>query len=152
MKITISEIKTSYFDIDEGDEDDPRTWTPSQKGKELKGRFRSDLEKKLEELKSKEKEIVEMKECIAIKEGKAEKEEERFLRALRGVKRKSGSPLDGWVTQERAKRKREFEQLLGIQTGIDNMEGKLDEKYNEREKLIKSVKDWALKDDQEGGR
>lgn len=141
MQATIAEIRNSYFEIDEGDECDPRTWVPSIKARELKAQFRKETAAKLI---AQEEEIARLKCEIARREARQAAREQETLKAIRGVKRKSGSELPEWVKQEKAKKIKKVEELLGLQNSTQTLEDVLDKKYKARQELVEEAEKWSL--------
>ena len=141
MKITIDEVRNAYFEIDPGDEFNPRSWIASKKARVLKAQFRQEEAKRIANLES---EIASMKDVIARREAKQAAEEDKLVKAVRGVKRKSGSDLPDWAKREKAKKLKQVAEVVGVQGKIEAMEAALDRRYVERTDLVKGMKEWAL--------
>ena len=107
MKITIEEIHNACYEIDDGDEFNPKAWVPSTKPRELKAQFRKATVRKLAQ---QEAEVARIKNDIARKEAKKAAAEEKVLNAIRGVKRKSESDPPDWAKQEEKKKIKQVEE------------------------------------------
>jgi hypothetical protein len=131
MSAVISSLRTRYFFIDEGDEDDPDTWIANEEAIRYRHALRAETDAKNQ----KKAEIVEemVKRAGKAAEKRA-KQAELVGNAILG-KRQASQPFP--LGEEiLAKKTKEMEKVVGIQLQVTRKESELEKLYSVREKAV----------------
>ncbi|KAI9761815.1 MAG: hypothetical protein M1840_001695, partial [Geoglossum simile] len=134
MSATISSLRTRYFFIDEGDEDDPDTWVANEEAIRYRHALRAETD-------AKNKQKAEIVEEMVQRAGKAAekraKQAELVENAIIGKRKASQTfPLGEEML---AKKSKEMEKVVGIQLQVTRKESELDNLYRTREKAVDAL-------------
>ena len=142
MSGIISSIKDKFFTVEEGDEDFPEAWRANEDA----NKYRKDLRAKTE---AKDKTKADLVEAAVKRASEAAKKREKQAalveKAMLGKRKASQEfPLGEAIL---AKKTREMEKVIGIQTQVESKEKELDRHYQKRDKAIDALGNLDIKED-----
>jgi hypothetical protein len=142
MPALIENLRTKYFIIDVGDEEDPETWRANAEATQC----RTALRLKTTEKDRKKAEVVEAATKRAMEAANKREQENRLIEKATAGKRKVSQPFPlGEAIL--AKKIKEMEKVVGIQKEVDNQEAKLGKLYKKRDEAIDALGNMDIEDD-----